>query len=592
LAWESIFSRRRDPFCSSIPLSGQKRPAYLGFDEAIAIVADVYWRALEVATAFGCGRPVMKIRLECGMFLAMAFSVGVVAAGAQSGAGGDQSNPLDLGSSPTAHVATENVPATNPASTPAVSVPVASVPTNNGAQPGDSHVRIVRLSDVKGMLSLDRNTGNGFEGTMANMPIVQGQKLRTADGYAEVEFEDNSTLRVAPNSLVEFPLLALRSSGTKASTIQVVRGMVYVNLQSTKDNEFLLLAEGEKMTVSPSTHMRMAVEDGKTVVSVFNGSVEVQHGAETTLVTKKESLTVGGDQVAVTKKIEEEPYDVWDKDANDYHARYSQANAYAGSGYTYGLSDLNYYGNFVNAGAFGSFWQPYLVGNGWNPYCNGVWALYPGAGYSWVSPYPWGWLPYHSGTWSFYPGYGWGWQPGGTWNGLNNVASSGPTAVTQSVTSVHSPLRATSPQVPAVGAGSLVVANTTPMVLSKEDKAGNFVFQKNSAGLGVPRGSLGSLNKISSHVEQHGSASMQVYAAAPSGGMTGANHGASSGPVILRAGSPVQGSNSAFASVHTGSYGGSSASSAAAPSHSMAASSGGSGSSGGAGGGHGGSSSK
>src|SRR5271170_3539633 len=134
----------------------------------------------------------MKIRLGYGMFLAMAFSVGVVAAGAQSG--GDQSNPLDLGSAPTARVATDNVPVANPASTPAVGVPVASVPVDNGAQPGDSHVRIVRLSDVKGTLSMDRNTGTGFEATMPNMPVVQGQKLRTADGYAEVEFEDNSTL--------------------------------------------------------------------------------------------------------------------------------------------------------------------------------------------------------------------------------------------------------------------------------------------------------------------------------------------------------------------------------------------------------------
>jgi len=533
----------------------------------------------------------MKIRLGCGMFLAMAFSVGVVAAGAQSG--GDQSNPLDLGSAPTARVATNNMPAANPANTSATSavdVPVSSVPADNGARPGDSHVRIVRLSDVKGTLSLDRNTGNGFEATMPNMPIVQGQKLRTADGYAEIEFEDNSTLRVAPNSLVAFPLLALRSSGAKASTIQVVRGMVYANLQSTKDNEFVLLAEGEKMTVLPSTHMRMTVEDGKTVVSVFNGSVEVQHGAENTLVTKKESLTLGGDQVAVTKKVEEEPYDAWDKEANDYHARYSQANAMVAGGSTYGLSDLNYYGNFINGGAFGSFWQPYLVGAGWSPYCNGLWALYPGAGYSWVSPYPWGWLPYHSGTWSFFPGYGWGWQPGGTFNGLNNVAGVAGLAGGPVGTSVHSPLRATTPQAPAVGAGSMVLANSAPMVFSKEDKPGNFVFQKNSAGLGVPRGSLGSLNKVSSHVEQHGSASMQVYAAAPSVGVTGANRGASSGPVILRAGSPVQSENSAFASSHSGSLGGSSgASGSGASSHSVAASSG-TGASSGAG--HGGSSSK
>jgi hypothetical protein len=534
----------------------------------------------------------MKIRFGYGVVLTMAFSVaGVVAAGAQSETAGEQSNPLDLDSASTAHVVTADVPTARVpvASTPTADVSAASGPVDNGARPGDSHVRIVRLSDVKGTLSLDRKTGNGFEATMPNMPIIEGEKLRTVDGYAEVEFEDNSTLRVAPKSLVEFPLLALRSSGAKASTIQVVRGMVYVTLQSTKGNEFVLRAGDQTMTVSPSTHMRMTVEDGKTVVSVFNGNVEVKRGSETTLVTKKESLTLRGEQVAVAKKIEEEPFDAWDKEANDYHARYSQANAMVAGGSTYGLSDLNYYGNFINGGAFGSFWQPYLVGAGWNPYCNGVWALYPGTGYSWVSPYPWGWLPYHSGTWSFFPGYGWGWQPGSTWNGLNNVASVGGQAAPSSVIAVHSPLRATSPQAPIGGAGSLVLANNTPMVFSKEEKPGNFVFQKNSAGLGVPRGALGSLNKISTHVEQHGSANMQVYAATPSIGSMASSHSRSSGPVTLRAGAPIQSANTSSASaLRTGSYGGSSTSSPA--SHSLAVPSASGGSSGG--GGHGGSSPK
>ena len=89
----------------------------------------------------------MKIRygLGRGIFLAMAFSVaGVVAAGAQSGAAGEQSNPLD--STATIRVATADVPATHvqAASTPTASVPAASVSADNGARPGDSHVRIVR----------------------------------------------------------------------------------------------------------------------------------------------------------------------------------------------------------------------------------------------------------------------------------------------------------------------------------------------------------------------------------------------------------------------------------------------------------------
>jgi hypothetical protein len=471
------------------------------------------------------------------VLVALAFGITGVAAQAQSGVVGELSKGL---SNPSAGLTPEAKAAAPEANAPVV---------DNGAMPGDSHVRIVRLSDAKGQLALDRKTGNGFEQTMPNMPIVQGEKLRTADGYAEVEFEDNSTLRLTPNSQVDFPLLVLRSSGAKASTMKVALGTVYVSTESTKGNEFQLLTGGAKLMVAPSTHLRLEVNESRTVVSVFNGSVEVQRGAETTLVDKKQSLTLSGDQVTVAKKIEGEPFDAWDKESIDYHQRYSTANTFAGGGNAYGLSDLNYYGNFINGGAFGSFWQPYLVGEGWSPYGNGLWAFYPGAGYSWVSPYPWGWLPYHSGAWSFYPGYGWGWQPGGTWNGLNNTAGlgavaagtgiAGASALTQG--GVHAPLKsAVAPPAPVAGATrpSLVLSNEKPIVFSKEDRPGNFVFEKNSAGLGVPRGSLGSLNKISNEVGRRGSANMEVFAAAP-GGETA--HGATRGPETLHRGSPADG---------------------------------------------------
>jgi hypothetical protein len=457
----------------------------------------------------------------------------------------------------------------------AASEPTATTQVDNGAMPGDSHVRIVRLSDVKGMLALDRKTGLGFEQTMQNMPIVEGQRLRTDDGYAEVEFEDSSTLRLAPNSQVDFPLLALRSSGAKASTMSVVKGTVYVNTENTKGNEFLLVAGATKMTVAPSTHLRLELNETRMVMSVFNGSVEVQRGGETTTVSKKESLTLDADQMTVAKKIAGEPYDAWDKESIDYHKRYAAANAFAGGGNAYGLSDLNYYGNFINAGG-SSFWQPYFVGAGWSPYANGVWAMYPGAGYSWVSPYPWGWLPYHSGSWSFFPGYGWGWQPGGSWNGLNNVGMNGGTIATGTMPTgaiptngmgknpMHSPLRsATPPQAPsATGAtrSSLVLSNEKPIVFSRQDQEGNFVFQKDSAGLGVPRGSLGNLNHVANDVGRHGSASMPVYAATPNGGAEGNSHAASRGPATLRPGyggdgSPgMRGNGSASPGTRQGGY--------------------------------------
>ncbi len=412
---------------------------------------------------------------------------------------------------------------------------------DNGAMAGDSHVRIVRLSAVQGTLALDRKNGQGFEPTMPNMPIIEGEKLRTETGYAEVEFEDNSTLRLAPNSQVDFPLLALRSSGAKASSINVVKGTIYVTTESTKDNQFLLEAGQAKITVTPSTHLRLEFDGESGLLSVFKGSAEVQRGSDTTVVSKKETLSLGMNEMAISKKIAQEPFDSWDKESMEYHETYSRANSFAGGGNSFGLSDLNYYGSFINSGC-GQMWQPYLVSAAWNPYSNGVWAMYPGAGYSWVSPYPWGWLPYHTGSWGFCQGVGWGWQPGGAWNGLNNIAgfrtqpTIGTTPTAVAGRPVHSPLRpAIAPQ-PPTGATrqSMVLSSERPIVFSKEDKAGNFVFQRDSAGLGVPRGSLGRLNGISNDVGRHGSASMPVYAASPEGRWNGSNHEANRGPATLR----------------------------------------------------------
>jgi hypothetical protein len=111
---------------------------------------------------------------------------------------------------------------------------------------------------------------------------------------------------------------------------------------------------------------------------------------------------------------------------------------------------------------------------------------------------------------------------------------------------MHAPLRsATPPQAPAITGAtrqSLVLTNEKPIVFSRQDRDGNFVFQKDSAGLGVPRGSLGNLNHVANDVGRHGSASMPVYAAAPNGGAEGNMHGANRGPATLRPGYGGEGS--------------------------------------------------
>ncbi len=396
---------------------------------------------------------------------------------------------------------------------------------SDGAGPGDSHVRIVRLSQAQGKLGLDRGTGT-IEATMQNMPIVEGSRLATSEGYAEVEFEDGSTLRLAPESQVDFPQLILRSTGVKASTVKLVKGTAYVNLEKTRDNEFTVKAGDAVMKVTPGTHLRLELDGKKAVLAVFNGEVEMNAGAASAIVSKKRTATLDdttastAGRIDVKKDIEEADYDEWDENSQDYRHRYASAKPYGSSLYSYGISDLNYYGGFVNAGGCGSMWRPYLASSAWDPYGNGVWAWYQGAGYSWVSPYPWGWLPYHSGAWSFCPGVGWGWRPGSAWMGLANgfpimqgrPIPDKPGVPVQGFARGGVTLRPPGPERPTgVPHSTLLLSNRTPLVFSKVDRPGNFVFQKNSAGLGVPRGALGNLHGISNHVDRSGFVNRQIY---------------------------------------------------------------------------------
>ena len=397
------------------------------------------------------------------------------------------------------------------------------------AQEHDSHVRIVRLSEVRGTVMMDRNTGQGMEGSIQNMPIVEGVKVQTTAGDAEIEFEDDSTLRITPNTLIEFPQLVRHDTGGTASTVKLMQGTMYVSMAGTKGNEFTVETGAEKISVTPGTHLRLEMAGPKMTLGVFAGNAEVVSGSTTTMVGKKETLTLGGDVVEprLAKNVADGPFDEWDKQQNTYHQQYSKGNALVGT-QGYGISDLNYYGAFADMGGCGMMWQPYFVSAAWNPYGNGLWAYYPGAGYSWVSPYPWGWLPYHTGSWAFCPARGWGWVPGGQWYGLHNVA-----VVKHPINGGTNPIRPKPPMPPGPGKPTLMFATRAPMPTSKLVGQEGFVFRNNSAGLGVPRGSMGNLSKISPGVEQHGFVSKPAYVESSSG--------RPGGPVTVRAGTPSGG---------------------------------------------------
>jgi hypothetical protein len=361
----------------------------------------------------------------------------------------------------------------------------------------DSQARIVRLSDVQGSVQIDKNAGMGFESAFLNLPIKQGTQVKTRDrGRAEIEFEDGSTLRLTPNTTVEFNTLGLSDSGKRISVINLVEGMAYVNWLGKSGDQFSLNFAREKIALDRAAHFRVETSPQVAKMAVFKGNVDVDGPAGKVVVEKKKTASfdaADNDKYSIAKNVEEAPLDSWDKEASSYHDQYAKNNS---SPYGYGVSDLNYYGAYSNVPGYGMMWQPYFTGVGWDPFMNGAWSFYPGSGFMFASAYPWGWMPYHYGNWMFVPGMGWMWEPGG-WNSFTTVpryAGTLPANFHPLVPPATGTVRTV--LVGRAGTGSALAPSRV-------------VLNAGSAGMGIPRGSLENLHQLNHQVAKAGFAEVR-----------------------------------------------------------------------------------
>lgn len=366
-----------------------------------------------------------------------------------------------------------------------------------------SQVRIVRLSYVEGNVQIDRNTGK-YDKAFVNLPITEGTKLRTpSDGRAEVEFEDGSTLRLAPGALVKFSQLSLQDSGAKLSTVELVDGTAYVNFAGGKNDPLTLEFAHEKIALSHAAHLRIGIGDKGASLAVFKGDVDVDTAKGPAEVKKNQTAEFPfseDERLALVKDVEEQPYDAWDKQQDQYHERYRASSYNSYSSGSYGLADLNYYGNFFSVPGYGMMWQPYFIGAGWDPFMDGAWSFSPGFGFGWVSSYPWGWAPYHSGSWVFLSGYGWAWQPGGAFVPWYRPHVLNP------------PSGFSAPRPPTNGTNTVIVSRG-PAPVTVGHNANKVVIHNNSAGLGVPRGQVNNLSRVAQEVQTRGTVTEHTHPA-------------------------------------------------------------------------------
>jgi hypothetical protein len=288
-----------------------------------------------------------------------------------------------------------------------------------------SHVRIVRLSYESGNVQMDRASGQGLERAILNSPITEGSRIVTGnDGLAEVEFENNSSVRIGEATEVRFRQLLINDAGDKINEVELARGTMYFDTRGSKGDVYRVIAADRTFVVSRNSQVRLLTTGSQVQATVFNGEARLENDAQPVAIKKNDTLTVDAANpqgFLLAKGVDKLPLDAWNSERAAYQNAYSYNNdPYGGRSLSaFGYQDLAYYGGFMSVPGYGLAWQPYGVStwSGWDPFISGAWSFLPGFGYTWASAYPWGWLPYHYGAWSYLPAIGWFWCPGNAFNG-------------------------------------------------------------------------------------------------------------------------------------------------------------------------------
>ncbi len=288
--------------------------------------------------------------------------------------------------------------------------------------------RAVRLSYVDGQVTLAQGSLVLADHAVVNTPLFEGEQLTTADdGKAEIQFEDGSVARLAPDS--SLTLQVLRGSGSSGvAAVTVNSGLAYLEFQGGEQAGRISVHFGSSVAITSGfTVLRVDMDMPPGTMSVFSGNAHLlidaspNGAASETDLHGGEMITLNGsdpNQYLVSESIEPDSWDAWNSDRDETltaaSAAQSQTPIDLGSGTgSPAWGDLSANGSWYNVPGQGYMWSPYdAADSGFDPYGNGDWMYTPGYGYVWASGYPWGYLPFQFGMWNYYGGFGWGWAPG------------------------------------------------------------------------------------------------------------------------------------------------------------------------------------
>jgi hypothetical protein len=292
--------------------------------------------------------------------------------------------------------------------------------------------RTVRLSYAKGDVQVYQGDQIVFQHALPNMPLTEGMRVVTgSDGRAEVQFEDGSVARAAPNSSFELAQLSTGPDGSLVTEVDALSGLTYYEINGQGGQYTIRLGP---QTISPTGNavFRVDLDNQESEVADMQGNLQFFQEQNLIVATYAgQSIRFNPDDPSLytlSDTIASDSWDQWNSNRDQQLAQLEQegeqSGASNGNPNNAAWDDLNYYGDWYNVPGYGEAWAPSGVGQNWDPFGVGAWGYYPSFGYTWISGYPWGWWPYHCGAWSWLDGYGWLWFPGNCgWGGYGGYST-------------------------------------------------------------------------------------------------------------------------------------------------------------------------
>ncbi len=279
-------------------------------------------------------------------------------------------------------------------------------PAETGSEPA---LGVARVSALSGDVATRRGDSGDWIATAVNIPLVEGDSIRTQDGSrVEVQLDFGNVVRVTGDSEVQLVEL-----GEKRFRVRVLRGTAQYS--EWRDSPVDIDIETPKAAVRPEAdgRYRIFVAGDWTLIEIREGRAEIALERSTTALGKGQSMTIwtSDDPIAFeTGKLgSTDAFDRWAA-KRDKELRRAATHKYI-SRDIYGVEALDSHGRWRRVGSLGWCWFPRVTA-AWVPYRHGRWVWVSHYGWTWVPEEPWGWAPSHWGRWHYDVAYGWGWYPG------------------------------------------------------------------------------------------------------------------------------------------------------------------------------------